>query len=55
MKLLVFVAHPDDPESGCGGLAARCGRAGHEVVFLYATAYRQGREFYGRPEKEVRT
>ncbi|MDP6778029.1 MAG: PIG-L deacetylase family protein [Candidatus Latescibacteria bacterium] len=55
MRLLVFGAHPDDPESGCGGLAARCVQAGHEVVFLYATAFREGREFFGRPEKEVRT
>lgn len=55
MKILVFGAHPDDPESGCGGLAARCVEAGHEVVFTYATAYREGREFFGRPEKEVRS
>ena len=55
MKLLIFGAHPDDPESGCGGLAARAVSAGHEVVFLYATAFREGRTFFGRPEKEVRT
>ena len=54
-KILVLGAHPDDPESGCGGLAARCVKAGHEVVFTYATAFRPGREFFGRPEKEVRT
>lgn len=55
MKVLVFGAHPDDPESGCGGLAVNCVAAGHQVVFAYATAYRQGREFFGRPEREVRT
>jgi len=55
MKVLVFGAHPDDPESGCGGLASRCVEAGHEVVFTYATAFREGREFFGRPEKEVRS
>ena len=55
MKILVVGAHPDDPESGCGGLAVRCVEAGHEVVFTYATAFRQGRRFFGRPEKEVRT
>jgi LmbE family N-acetylglucosaminyl deacetylase len=55
MKTLVFGAHPDDPESGCGGFAAQSVKAGHEVVFMYATAYRQGRQFFGRPEREVRT
>ena len=55
MKVVVLGAHPDDPESGCGGLAANCVRAGHEVVFTYATAYREGRQFFDRPEREVRT
>jgi len=55
MRVLIFGAHPDDPESGCGGLAVQCVQAGHEVVFMYGTAFRQGREFFGRPEREVRT
>jgi len=55
MKIIVFGAHPDDPESGCGGLAAECIKKGHEVVFIYATVFRHGREYFGRPEKEVRT
>lgn len=55
MKVIVLGVHPDDPESGCGGLAANCVKAGHEVVFIYATAYREGRKFFGRPEKAVRT
>lgn len=55
MKILVLGAHPDDPESGCGGLAVRCVQAGQEVVFAYATAFRPGRQFFGRPEKQVRT
>jgi N-acetylglucosamine malate deacetylase 1 len=55
MKILIFGAHPDDPESGCGGLASQCVRAGHEVIFTYATAYRPGREYFGRSEREVRT
>ena len=55
MKIVVFGAHPDDPESGCGGLAVRSVQAGHDVVFVYATAFRPGRNFFGRPEKEVRT
>jgi len=55
MKILVFGAHPDDPESGCGGLAAQSVKTGHEVVFMYATAFRQGRQYFDRPEREVRT
>jgi LmbE family N-acetylglucosaminyl deacetylase len=55
MRILFFGAHPDDPESSCGGLAVQCVEAGHEVVFMYGTAFREGREFFGRPEKEVRT
>ena len=55
MKIVILAAHPDDPESGCGGLAALCVEAGHEVVFTYATAFRQGRSLSGRPERDVRT
>ena len=55
MKILVLGAHPDAPELGCGGLAVQCVQAGHEVVFTYATAFRPRRQFFGRPEKEVRT
>ena len=36
-KLLVAGAHPDDPESACGGLMASYADAGHEVVSLYLT------------------
>jgi len=55
MKIIIIGAHPDDPESGCGGLAAQCVKSGHDVIFTYATAFRQGRQFFGRPEKQVRT
>ncbi|OGG45732.1 MAG: hypothetical protein A3F84_18465 [Candidatus Handelsmanbacteria bacterium RIFCSPLOWO2_12_FULL_64_10] len=55
MKILVFGAHPDDPESGCGGLIVNAVNVGHEVHCLFATAFREGRTFFGRPEKEVRT
>ena len=54
LKIVVLGAHPDDPESGCGGLAANCSGAGHEVVFTYATTYRAGRQFFDRPEGDVR-
>lgn len=55
MKIIIFGAHPDDPESGCGGLIANAVDAGREVHCLYATAFREGREYFGRPEREVRT
>lgn len=37
LRILVAGAHPDDPESACGGAIARYAQAGHEVVCLYAT------------------
>ena len=36
-KILVVGAHPDDPETGCGGTIILLSRAGHEVVSLYLT------------------
>jgi len=37
LKVLVAGAHPDDPESACGGTMALFADAGHEVVSLYLT------------------
>jgi LmbE family N-acetylglucosaminyl deacetylase len=37
LKVVVAGAHPDDPESGCGGTMARYSDQGHEVVALYLT------------------
>jgi LmbE family N-acetylglucosaminyl deacetylase len=37
LKILVAGAHPDDPESGCGGTMALYAAAGHEVVSAYLT------------------
>ncbi len=37
LKIVVAGAHPDDPESACGGLIALYTDAGHEVVNLYLT------------------
>ena len=34
---MVVGAHPDDPESGCGGTIALYTALGHEVVILYLT------------------
>lgn len=37
VKVLVAGAHPDDPESGCGGFIARLTSLGHQVSALYLT------------------
>ena len=37
LKIVVFGAHPDDPESMAGGTAALFAALGHEVVCLYLT------------------
>ncbi len=37
MKIMVVGAHPDDPETGCGGFMALCSGAGHTVVSAYLT------------------
>lgn len=36
-KVLVIGAHPDDPETGCGGTMILLQRAGYEVVCVYLT------------------
>ena len=55
MRIVVLGAHPDDPESGCGGLTVNAVRREHEVCFVHVTAFREGRQFFGRPEREART
>ncbi len=37
LKIVVAGAHPDDPESGCGGTIARYVDIGHKVVNMYLT------------------
>ncbi len=36
-RLVIVGAHPDDPETCAGGLAALATRAGHEVALVYLT------------------
>jgi LmbE family N-acetylglucosaminyl deacetylase len=54
LKVVIFGGHPDDPESGAGGLAATLTGQGHEVILAYGTTFRGDRQFFGRPEGEVR-
>jgi N-acetylglucosamine malate deacetylase 1 len=37
LKVVVVGAHPDDPESSCGGTIARYSDLGHQVVVVYLT------------------
>jgi LmbE family N-acetylglucosaminyl deacetylase len=54
LKIVIFGGHPDDPESGAGGLIAALTQQGHEVICAYGTTFRGDRRFFGRPEGEVR-
>ena len=36
-KIIVVGAHPDDPETACGGTMVLLSQAGHEVVSAYLT------------------
>jgi LmbE family N-acetylglucosaminyl deacetylase len=50
-KLIVAGAHPDDPESGCGGTMALFAAEGHEVVCAYLTKGEAGIE--GKSHEEA--
>jgi LmbE family N-acetylglucosaminyl deacetylase len=41
-KILVILAHPDDPEFFCGATLARWARAGHEIHYLLLTNGNKG-------------
>ncbi len=52
-KLMVIGAHPDDPETGCGGLMALYASAGHEVISVYLTRGEAG--VRGKSHEEAAT
>jgi LmbE family N-acetylglucosaminyl deacetylase len=54
LRVVIFGAHPDDPESGCGGLIALLTKSGHEVIVAYATCFRGTRKIGGESEAVVR-
>jgi LmbE family N-acetylglucosaminyl deacetylase len=54
LRVAVVGAHPDDPESGCGGLIALLTGQGHEVVVAYLTCFRGNRKVGDEPEAKVR-
>ena len=54
LRVVVFGAHCDDPESGAGGLIALLSQAGHKVFAGYATCFRDDRKINGEPESLVR-
>jgi LmbE family N-acetylglucosaminyl deacetylase len=43
-KIICVGAHPDDPESGCGGTLAKYTNAGHDVTIIYLTSGEAGIE-----------
>jgi LmbE family N-acetylglucosaminyl deacetylase len=54
LRVVVFGGHPDDPESGAGGLIATLTGQGHEVLCAYGTTFRDDRRYFDRPEADVR-
>ncbi len=54
VRVAVVGAHPDDPESGCGGLIALLASQGHEVVVGYLTCFRGDRKVGGESEATAR-
>jgi LmbE family N-acetylglucosaminyl deacetylase len=52
-KILVILAHPDDPEFFCGGTLTRWIDAGHEVNYLLLTKGDKGSEDPSIPPEEL--
>lgn len=50
-KILVILAHPDDPEFFCGGTLAKWARAGHELTVVLLTCGDKGFNDETTPDK----
>ena len=56
LKVIVVGAHPDDPETTCGGIMALYSRSGHEVISAYLTRGEAGIEGKSHEESaKIRT
>lgn len=53
LKVIVVGAHPDDPETGCGGTMALIANEGHEVISAYLTRGEAG--ISGKSHEEAAT
>jgi LmbE family N-acetylglucosaminyl deacetylase len=51
LKVVCVGAHPDDPESGCGGTLAMYAAQGHRVTIIYLTRGERG--IAGKSESEA--
>lgn len=51
LKVVCVGAHPDDPETGCGGTLAKFSNQGHKVTIIYLTSGDAGIE--GKSLKEA--
>ncbi len=49
-KILVILAHPDDPEFFCGGTLARWALEGHEITYYILTGGDKGFNPYTEPD-----
>ena len=47
-KILVILAHPDDPEFFCGGTLARWAQAGHHIIYYLLTCGDKGRNEHNK-------
>ncbi|MHB9126245.1 MAG: PIG-L deacetylase family protein [Armatimonadota bacterium] len=54
MNIVILGAHPDDPETGCGGLSTLAAKQGHRVIWAYLSSGIPGAKIGDRPEDEVR-
>ena len=52
-KILVILAHPDDPEFFCGGTLARWVKAGHSIQYYLLTCGDKGRNDHNKDISEA--